>query len=75
MSDASTWAEIASNARDSLDQARHGLSDARDWLNSDWVETHAPADHSQRHEAVRLVSQAKALIDQAKTALDRSTGR
>ncbi|WP_328522856.1 hypothetical protein [Kribbella sp. NBC_00359] len=70
-----TWTDIANNARDSLNQARNGLSDARDWMNSDWRDGHAPVDHAQRHEAAQLISQAKALIDQAKSALDRSAGR
>ncbi|GAA2842539.1 antitoxin VbhA family protein [Kribbella solani] len=70
-----TWIEIAKNTRDALNEARNGLSTARDWMNSDWPEGHGPADHEHRHEAARLISQAKALIDQAKHELERSTGR
>jgi len=72
---AAPWTAIARNARESLNQARSGLSEARDWLNSDWPEGAGPADHDQRREAARLISEAKALIDQAKNALDRSAGR
>ena len=61
-----TWTEIANNTRSSLNQARNGLSEARDWMNSDWREGHGPVDHDQRHEAARLISEAKALIDAAK---------
>lgn len=70
-----TWTEIAKHTRDALNEARNGLSTARDWMNSDWPEGHGPADHEHRHEAARLISQAKALIDQAKDELDRSIGR
>jgi len=72
---AAPWNAIAKNARDSLNEARNGLSEARDWLNSDWPEGAGPVDHDARHEAGRLVREAKDLIDQAKNALDRSAGR
>ncbi|TWD81660.1 hypothetical protein FB561_2780 [Kribbella amoyensis] len=67
-----TWTEITRQATTCLNQGRAGLSDARDWLASDWHPAHGPTDHDQRHEAARLISQAKALLDQAKNALEAS---
>lgn len=72
---AAPWTEIARNARASLDQAGKELSDARDWLASDWPEGHGPADFEKKREAARMISEAKGLINQAKNALDRSAGR
>lgn len=72
---AAPWTEIARNAREALKEAGKDLSDARDWMNSDWPEGQGPADHDQKQEAARLIREAKALIDQAKNALDRSAGR
>lgn len=69
-----TWDEIAANTRASLNEARNGLSEARDWMNSDWPEGQGPVDHEQRHKAAKLISEAKAKIDAAKIALDRSIG-
>ncbi|WP_272944674.1 hypothetical protein [Kribbella catacumbae] len=43
-------------------------------MNSDWREGHEPVDHKQRHEAARLIAQAKSLIDQAKNAVRQSAG-
>jgi len=37
-----TWNEIAGHALTSLDEARLGLSAARDWMNSDWPEGARP---------------------------------
>lgn len=72
---AAPWNAIAKNARDSVHRARTELSEARDWLNSDWPDGAGPVDHDARQEAGRLISEAKALLDQAKNALDRSAGR
>lgn len=72
---AAPWTAIAKNARDSVHQASKELSEARDWLKSDWPDGAGPVDHDARHEAGRLIREAKGLLDQAKNALDRSAGR
>jgi hypothetical protein len=75
MTQPSPWPQIAGHTREALDQARNALSEARDWMNSDWPDGQGPVDSDGKAEAARLISQAKGLIDQAKNALDRSTGR
>lgn len=69
-----TWDEIAANALEQLDVARNALSEARDWMQSDWAEGHGPANHKQRHEAAELIRKMKVQVDPAKEALRRSTG-
>lgn len=65
---------IEKNALGHLHTARNELSEVRDWLRSDWNPASPPTDaqHAARGEAMRLVSEAKAMIDQAKNALERS---
>lgn len=70
-----TWPEIADEATKSLNQARGGLSAARDWLNSGWEDGHGPANGQARSEAVALVAQAKVAVDRAKKALAESAGQ
>jgi hypothetical protein len=68
-----TWDEIAANALEQLDVARKALSEARDWMQSDWAEGQGPADHAQRHKAEDLIRKMKVQVDPAKEALRRST--
>ncbi|HEY9409028.1 MAG TPA: hypothetical protein VIP77_05550 [Jiangellaceae bacterium] len=69
-----TYNEILDRAHDEIHKARGGLSEARDWLASDWKDgsnpdpTHRDA-YDARDRARALISQAKALIDQAKNEL------
>lgn len=51
-----------------LDHARGHLSEARDWLNSDWATAAGPsaAQADAYHEAMKLIGEAKAAIDRAK---------
>lgn len=68
-----TWPEIAAHATDSLNTSRLGLSDARDWLASDWSpigKPLTPAEAKARAAAGDCIAKAKALIDQAKNHLD-----
>lgn len=69
-----TWDEIAANAIEELNTSRRGLSDARDWLKSDWRGV-GPIVPGKRAEAMRLIGEAKAALDQAKTALAESAGQ
>jgi hypothetical protein len=67
-----TWPEIKGRALRHLYTARTEMSEARDWLNSDWRPLGSPLPGEQgeaRNEALRLIRQAKALIDQAKDVL------
>lgn len=68
-----TWDEIAKDALKELHQARLGLSEARDILNSDWRGV-GPVVPAKRGEAMRLVGEAKSAIDRAKNALYESQG-
>jgi hypothetical protein len=64
-----TQAEMFEHALAELDKARNSLSDARDWLNSDWRPVDSPLPPpagTARAEMQDLIGQAKALIDQAK---------
>lgn len=67
-----TYAEMEKNALHYLDRARNQLSEVRDELNSDWRPDAPPTDsqHDARERAMRLVADAKALIDQAKQELE-----
>ncbi|MEV4371697.1 hypothetical protein AB0J71_31825 [Nonomuraea sp. NPDC049637] len=50
-----------------LTKVRAHLSDARDWLNSDWQPTTLTGEQAAaRLRALRLIGEAKAAIDQAK---------
>lgn len=53
-----------------LDLARRNLSEARDWLGSDWSPGTGPTAAQAEHylEARRLIGEAKAAIDRAKAA-------
>jgi len=67
-----TWNGIVDHALDELDGARNGLSEAASWLRSDWrpLGTDLPDGAGDaRAEAMDLIGQAKALVDQAKSAL------
>jgi hypothetical protein len=75
MSDLPTWREIADSTLDALNQSQRGLSEARDWMKSDWRDGKGPANPAKKQEAERLIREAKAAIDRAKTALYESAGR
>lgn len=67
-----TWPEITDSALTEATRAHASLSDALDWLRSDWAPvgtslTDAAAD--ARTVARRKFAQAKDLIDEAKNAL------
>ena len=66
-----TWEQIAGNATQALNAARSSLSDARDWLHSNWEPgSLRPQDHPEvRADVYKLIGDAKTLIDQAKQAL------
>lgn len=66
-----TYDEMQKNARAHLDQARNALSNVRDELRSDWRPDSPPAgaQSDARARAMKLVAEAKALIDQAKQEL------
>lgn len=67
-----TWDEIEAHALRHLDAARNGMSEVRDWLNSDWRPLGSPLTGAQagaRGEVLRIVGEVKSLIDQAKDAL------
>lgn len=47
-------------------EARNALSDARDWLISDWSDAEITDKQGEaKHEALRLIAQAKAALDRA----------
>jgi hypothetical protein len=67
-----TQAEIFTNALDALHEARLRLSDARDWLNSDWKPgspslPQAAAD--ARHSVKARIGSLKNEIDAAKNEI------
>ena len=67
-----TWDEIEAQARFHLHTACTEMSDARDWLNSDWRPLGSPLTAAQagaRSEVLRIVDEVKKLIDQAKGVL------
>lgn len=69
-----TWAEIEKYALSHLNSARNEMSEARDWLKSDFrpVGSSLPDDTAAaRSEVLRIISQVKNLIDQAKNTLGR----
>jgi hypothetical protein len=72
-----TWTEIEVQALRRLDAARGEMSQVRDWLRSDWSPLGSPLSDSAaeaRSEVLRIVSQVKDLIDQAKELLQREDG-
>ncbi|MBF6065418.1 hypothetical protein IU500_34360 [Nocardia terpenica] len=65
-------AEIFIRALDSLDTARNSLSDARDWLNSDWAPIGSAlpdAAGTARSEARAGIATTKAQIDHIKSRM------
>lgn len=67
-----TYNEILDHAYDDIHRARGGLSDARDWLASDWKSGSNPTDrepYQARQRARALIAEAKGLLDQAKNEL------
>ncbi|WP_280393459.1 hypothetical protein [Nocardia wallacei] len=77
-----TQSEIFFRALNALDASRSGLSDARDWLNSDWPPDSPPLPDTaaDARSTIRAkIAEAKALIDEAKgaaiEALDALEGR
>lgn len=67
-----TWAEIEAHALRHLDAARNEMTEVRDWLRSDWRPLGSPlpdADTAARSEVLRIASEVKRLIDQAKDVL------
>lgn len=67
-----TWGEVKAHALSHLDAARNEMSEVRDWLRSDWRPLGSPlpdADAAARGEVLRISSEVKRLIDQAKDVL------
>lgn len=67
-----TWSQIEVHALSHLDAARNEMSEVRDWLRSDWHPLGSPlpgGDAAARREALRIVSEVKRLIDEAKEVL------
>lgn len=75
MSELPTWGDIAGDAHDALHKASVALSDARDWMKSDWREGQGPTDFKQKREAEKLIAEAKAAVTKAKNALAESAGQ
>jgi hypothetical protein len=69
--DLPTFDEIAAGTLESLDAARSALSDARDWLRSDWKQGSGPTNDqvTAKLRVFELIGETKALIDEAKGAL------
>lgn len=73
-----TWDDIVDRALNSLNSSRNALSEARDWLRSDWRPLGSPSPDAAadaRSDVLELVGEAKALIDRAKETLYRASGR
>lgn len=69
-----TFAEIETNVRTALSQARLALGDARDWLKSDWAPgTNPPGGSHAFLKVLTEVGNAKQTIDRAYSELDSST--
>jgi hypothetical protein len=69
MTELPTPREIFGHSLTSLDQARSALSDARDWLRSDWepVGSSLPQEAAQARVAIlTAIGEAKDLIDAMK---------
>jgi hypothetical protein len=69
-----TYAEIERHALNHLDRARNEMSQARDWLRSDWRPLGSPRPDGAAEaceQVMDIVGQVKQLIDKAKTALHR----
>lgn len=69
-----TYDEIERRTCEHLDAARNEMSEARDWLRSDWqpLGSPRPAGAAEAYDEVTaIIGQVKGLIDQAKRALDR----
>jgi hypothetical protein len=69
--------EMLGHAYETLARARITLSDARDWVKSDTRPLGRPlttAQHEAVSEVLRVVGEAKALIDQAKDAIENARG-
>jgi hypothetical protein len=67
-----TWNDIVASALGELDTASTGLSDAADWLRSDWRPLGSELPDGAGDARVRtmdLIGQAQKLIDQAKGEL------
>ena len=72
-----TQREMILNTIAALDEARAKLSDARDWMQSDWQPVGAPlpqAAAEARTSTLRAVASAKNDIDAAKGALHDALG-
>lgn len=67
------YPEIERRALEHLDRARSELSEARDWLLSDWrpAGSPRPADAADTGKVMGLIGEVKGRIDEAKTMLDR----
>lgn len=61
-----TRTDLFVNALAALDSARSALSDARDWLRSNWE----PVDTALPHEAARARAEMLAAIGEAKDVID-----
>lgn len=69
-----TWDEIRTQATDSLEASRSAVTDAANWLRSDWKpDSPVPTTVGDaRTEAFELITQIKELTDRAKDALNRT---
>jgi uncharacterized protein YjbJ (UPF0337 family) len=69
--------QMFGNAYEALGRARNTLFDARDWVKSDHRPLGSPLTTAQVEavsEVLRVVGEAKALIDQAKDAIEKARG-
>lgn len=69
-----TYAEMERRAIEHLDRARNEMSEARDWLRSDWRplgSPRPPGAADARDKVMDVIGEVKGLIDEAKRALDR----
>jgi hypothetical protein len=63
--------QMFANAVTELDRAYKALSDAADWLRSDWTPVGASLTDDQAARRTRMFSE----IDKAKDAINRAKGR
>jgi hypothetical protein len=67
-----TWQGMFESALGALDTSRSALSDAADWLRSDWRPLGSPLPDeagAARRDVMERISRLKGEIDQAKNAL------
>lgn len=66
-----TWEQIAGHTIQELDAARNKLSEARDWLISDWRPGTGPTEDqaAAKRQIIAMIGEMKGEIDQAKNQL------